>query len=494
MHLPVTQGSQPIQDPEHVVGFPPKQRSIQHDRVGRVEEVAAVRLEELVLAAGVGPRFPCAARVAGIERGVGFVLEQLADQRLVAQFRIARQMRHVQHGPRDASRRARHQRLVRQTHYDRLDVGFRLHRVMGEVPLGVLASGQGAEDAIVRQAFARRELQHRDEGFAQRRVLERLSAAGQLLRFLFRERVDGPWLRFQQLAARRARQRLVLLQYQGRLAFRVGDAGHPVEPLVHRFAVFARVAVVSRTDEHGDVLFGPQQPVQPLQPRKSLFCPPDVEVVLFLLQNDHRLGRQGGQEVFVIESQGQGSRRTLLGVLRQFILQVATERGDEATGRRHGPALLPTAQPRGQGAAARVAREAHVPWIDLTAGQQVVERPDAIPGAPRAEEFADQVLLIAGDQVFVYADADTRLEIFARVLQTLALADGVVDQHNISQPRQSLGERLIRIVGLPVTGMPATSHHAGQRELAALGQIQVGGDGELRPALEDRTSALAGIQ
>ena len=38
--------------------------------------------------------------------------------------------------------------------------------------------------------------------------------------------------------------------------------------------------------------------------------------------------------------------------------------------------------------------------------QQVVQRADAVPGPPRAEELADQELLVAGVQVFAHADAD----------------------------------------------------------------------------------------
>ena len=39
--------------------------------------------------------------------------------------------------------------------------------------------------------------------------------------------------------------------------------------------------------------------------------------------------------------------------------------------------------------------DADVIRIDFLARQQIIERPDAVPGPPGAEKFADQVLLIA---------------------------------------------------------------------------------------------------
>ena len=46
--------------------------------------------------------------------------------------------------------------------------------------------------------------------------------------------------------------------------------------------------------------------------------------------------------------------------------------------------------------------------IDLRAGEQVIERPDAVPRPPRAEELAHEELLVAGVEMLADADADRR--------------------------------------------------------------------------------------
>ena len=101
--------------------------------------------------------------------------------------------------------------------------------------------------------------------------------------------------------------------------------------------------------------------------------------------------------------------RALLGVGRQFVFQVAAEGRHEAGRRRHGPALLDAAEPGGHGAAAGVAGDADVPRVDLGPRQQVVQGPDAVPGAPGAEELAHQELLVAGVDVLGRARSAARL-------------------------------------------------------------------------------------
>ena len=76
--------------------------------------------------------------------------------------------------------------------------------------------------------------------------------------------------------------------------------------------------------------------------------------------------------------------------------------------------------------------------IDLRARQQVVERADAVPGPPAAEELADEELLVAREQVLADADARPVLLLDVAVLQPLALADRVEDQHDVAHPGQAL--------------------------------------------------------
>ena len=128
-------------------------------------------------------------------------------------------------------------------------------------------------------------------------------------------------------------------------------------------------------------------------------------------------GAMRGEEVGVIEAQRQRVRRALLGVLGQFVLQVAAERGDEASRRGHRPARLDAAQPRRHRAAAGVAGDADVLRIDLRARQQVIERADAVPGPPASEELADEELLIAREQMFADADARPVILLDVAVLQ-----------------------------------------------------------------------------
>ena len=75
-------------------------------------------------------------------------------------------------------------------------------------------------------------------------------------------------------------------------------------------------------------------------------------------------------------------------------------------GRSHGPATIETAEPGRQGASTRVAGHTHVLGIHLGARQQVIQRADAIPGSPHAEELAHQKLLVPGVQMFRDSHAD----------------------------------------------------------------------------------------
>src|SRR5205807_2029739 len=99
-----------------------------------------------------------------------------------------------------------------------------------------------------------------------------------------------------------------------------------------------------------------------------------------------------------------GPRRALLGVCGELILQVAAEGGDEAARRGHRPAVVEAAQPRRHRPTAGIAGDADVLGIDFGPAEQVVERPDAVPRPPGAEEFADEELLVPRDEVL--ADAD----------------------------------------------------------------------------------------
>ena len=65
--------------------------------------------------------------------------------------------------------------------------------------------------------------------------------------------------------------------------------------------------------------------------------------------------------------------------------------------------------------------------------QQIIERANAVPGSPGAEKLADQELLIAREQMLADADAVPRLQVLIDILQPLALADRIEDQHRHSR-------------------------------------------------------------
>lgn len=93
--------------------------------------------------------------------------------------------------------------------------------------------------------------------------------------------------------------------------------------------------------------------------------------------------------------------------------------------------------------------------------------------------------MIPGNQVLAHADADLRHELFVGILQPLALADRIVDQHDISHAYQALGKRLIGLVCLPVARMATRADHARQRKLSALGDVEIGRHRKVWPTLED---------
>jgi hypothetical protein len=80
-----------------------------------------------------------------------------------------------------------------------------------------------------------------------------------------REREHGPRRQFGDLPFRRAPQSLVFFDDELRLGLQIGDVRHVIEPLVHRVAIFLRIAVPSRPDEQFDVLFCAEQRVQVLE-------------------------------------------------------------------------------------------------------------------------------------------------------------------------------------------------------------------------------------
>ena len=193
------------------------------------------------------------------------------------------------------------------------------------------------------------------------------------------------------------RERLVL--FDDRFRLRLQSRGSPTARLKKRYIASRfslRVAVLGRADLQLHVVRRAEQRVNPLQPHVRLGRAAHVEVIPLLGQDDDRLGSHRRQEVTVIESHGEHSRRALFGIGGKLVFQVAAKRRDEAAGRAHRPAAFEAAQPRRHRAAAGVARDADVLRIDLLARQQIVESPNAVPGSPRAEELADQELLIAG--------------------------------------------------------------------------------------------------
>lgn len=70
-------------------------------------------------------------------------------------------------------------------------------------------------------------------------------------------------------------------------------------------------------------------------------------------------------------------------------------------------------------------------------------------------------------------------------MQPLALADGVEDEHDVAHAGETLAERLVRGFGLAVVRVTAGANHTRPQPLRPLRQVQVRGDEEPGPALED---------
>ena len=266
-----------------------------------------------------------------------------------------------------------------------------------------------------------------------------------------------------------------------------------MEPRVHGFAVFLRIPVRRRAHEQADVLFRPQQLVQPSQPGVCLDAPPHVEEVLLLGQQDHGLGRHGGDEVVVIESQRQRFRRALFGVGGKFVLHVPPKRRDETRGGGHRPAALDAAQPGRHRAPARVAGDADVFRVDLFTCQQIIECADAVPGAPGGEVLTHEKLLIARLEMLARAHANGRLEVLVGVLNALPLPQRIENQDDVPLSGQPLGERLIRLGGFPIGRMPARADDARSRPALAFGKVQVRGHQKTGTTLEQNVFDAVGI-
>src|SRR6476661_3265242 len=123
--------------------------------------------------------------------------------------------------------------------------------------------------------------------------------------------------------------------------------------------------------------------------------------------------------------------------------------------------------------------------IDFLARKQIVERANSIPGPPCAKKFADEKLLITGPQMLANAVAMAGFEILIQVLQAFALTNRIENEHDIAQAGEALGETLIAIDGFARCRVAATADYARQGQLAVRGNIQVGRDWKIRPALED---------
>ena len=86
------------------------------------------------------------------------------------------------------------------------------------------------------------------------------------------------------------------------------------------------------------------------------------------------------------------------------------------------------------------------------------------------------------------ADAELGLQVFIDVLQPLALADRIEDQHHVALPGQPLGEALIRLDRLAGRRMAAAADDARQREFARgrfVRHVEIRRDGKAGAAFED---------
>jgi hypothetical protein len=243
--------------------------------------------------------------------------------------------------------------------------------------------------------------------------------------------------------------------------------------------------MLGRADEEFDVVRGPQQRIERLQPTIGFLGAAGVEVIALLREDDDGFRSKGGQKVGVVEMQGEHPWRTLLGVGGKLVLEIAAKRGDEASRGGHAPALVEAAQPGGHRSAPRVAGNSHPSRVDFRSCEQVIESTNSVPGPPTAEKLADQELLIASVEVLADADPRASFCFLMTILQTFSLPDRVEDQNDVSHAAQSLGKRLVGLGRLAVVRMAARTDHSRQGEFLPLGNVKVGCDEELRTAFED---------
>src|SRR5579862_8109172 len=111
--------------------------------------------------------------------------------------------------------------------------------------------------------------------------------------------------------------------------------------------------------------------------------------------------------------------------------------------------------------------------VHFRASQQIIQRPDRVPGTPRSEELSHQRLLVTGIEVFPNARTDLARLIEIEILQPLALSNGIENKTDIAEPRQSLREGLVRFTCLARRDMPASPHHSGKWKWSFLRYVKV---------------------
>ena len=251
--------------------------------------------------------------------------------------------------------------------------------------------------------------------------------------------------------------------------------------------------MLRRADVQLNVVRGTQQRIESLEPCEGFQGAADIEEVSLLGEDDDGLGGHCRQKVVVVESQGDGPRRALLGIGGEFVFQVSAEGGDETGRSPHRPARFQAAQPGGHRAAAGVAGDADVLGVHLFPRQEIIESADAVPGPPHAKKFAYQELLIACIQMLADANAPFGFESRVHVLQAFSLANRIENKRHVSLSGQSLGKRLIRLRRFAVGGMAADTDHPRQRELAPLGEIQIAGHEKTGAAFKDYFFDFVGV-
>ncbi len=207
----------------------------------------------------------------------------------------------------------------------------------------------------------------------------------------------------------------------------------------HRFLVVHRVPVSLGTYEQVDVLF---RRVQTLVKRAYvLVCLAQatrVEIVEPLPHQEHGLGRCGDDKVGHLKPLANHSRRALLCIARQLVLQVTEKRRHETARRRHGKPVLDRPQPGGHRPPTRVPGDADARRVYLGPAQHIVERAHTIPGAPHSQVLPNQLELLAHHVVRTRTPADLLPVPGPIVLIPLALAIRIVDQHHETGAGQPL--------------------------------------------------------